>query len=94
MVYFEGGTVKINTFFKNGKKLPDDEDRRPETIFRFSLNCCWRTYLFILQNRDVLKYGNNLVLLPRSSKPQIIYRMCLMASRARNKSQFPESPHS
>ena len=27
-------------------------------------------------------------------KPQIIYRMCLMASRARSKSQFPESLHS
>ena len=86
--------MKINTFFKNGKKLPDDEERGPEAISRFSLNCCWRTYSFILQNRDALKCGDNVVLLPRSSKPQLICRMCLMASRARNKSHFPESPHS
>ena len=46
------------------KKLPDDKDRGPETTFSFPLNCYWRTYLLILQNTEVLKYGNNLVLLP------------------------------
>ena len=76
------------------KKLPDDRDKGPETTFSFPLNCYWRTYLLILQNTEVLKYGNNLVLLPQASKLQIIYRRCLMASRTRNKSQFPESPQS
>ena len=76
------------------KKLPDDKDRGPETTFSFPLNCYWHTYFLPPPPPPVLKYGNNLVLLPQSSKLQIIYRMCLMASRTRNKSQFPESPHS
>lgn len=89
--------MKIRIFFpffflKEEKSSPDDKYGHPRPLC-FSHNSCWSSiFFFFSKNRDILKYRNNWVWWPWSSKPQTIYIMCIMAQRTRNQFQFSDSP--